>query len=48
MAPDGPRDTGRPVDPAGRGDEVDVAAVLRPRPVPLEPDQGAPRFVGVV
>ncbi|MGH3242950.1 MAG: Mut7-C RNAse domain-containing protein [Spirillospora sp.] len=39
---------GRPADPATRpdaGDEVHVAAVPRPQPVPLEPGQVAPRFL---
>ncbi|RKS71981.1 hypothetical protein BZB76_4792 [Actinomadura pelletieri DSM 43383] len=39
---------GTPVGPSTRpdvGDEVDVSAVLRPQPVPLEPDQVAPRFL---
>lgn len=39
---------GEPVGPATRpdpGDEVHVAAVPRPQPVPLEPGQVAPRFV---
>ncbi|MCP9950215.1 Mut7-C ubiquitin/RNAse domain-containing protein [Actinomadura madurae] len=39
---------GEPADPAARppaGAEVTVAAVPRPQPVPLEPDQAAPRFL---
>ncbi|MEU8343069.1 Mut7-C RNAse domain-containing protein [Spirillospora sp. NPDC048832] len=39
---------GAPADPSARpapGDEVRVAAVPRPQPVPLEPGQDAPRFL---
>lgn len=36
---------GRPRRPAPAGAEVTVAAVPRPQPVPLEPDQAAPRFL---
>lgn len=39
---------GEPAEPSTRprpGDEVHVAAVPRPQPVPLEPGQDAPRFL---
>ncbi len=39
---------GTPAEPSARpepGDEVRVAAVPRPQPVPLEPGQDAPRFL---